>query len=232
MIARPALSIVIPVFNRERLLAQALESVLPQLQDGDEIIVADDGSSDGSVATARRYPQVVVEASPANHGAAAALNRGLARASRAWLAFLDSDDLAAPDRFARQAADLRSADAPEVVFGAQWRFAGEERPPPPEPLPAAQIEDGPTIGTMLLRRATFLRVGPLDETLRNGYFTAWYARAVALGLRLRQHRTVVLWRRAHAGAHLSQTHHADHARALKQILDARRRAAHGTPPAA
>ncbi len=233
---RESLSVVIPVCNRAELVRQAIESVLPQLAGDDEIVVVDDGSTDGSAAAAAGYARVRVESMGRNRGPAAARNRGVECARNILLAFLDSDDLAPPDRFARQAALLPAAGAPEIVFGAQWRFEGE--PPRADARPAlSSAAAGAPVDlmatTMFLRRATFLDVGPFDEALRLGDFVEWYGRALARGLRSVTDPGVVLWRRTHGGDHLSREVPArlGYARAIKQLLDRRRAAAgnHGDP---
>ena len=74
--SRPLVSVVIPVFNGERFLAEALESVLAQTHEPVETIIVDDGSTDGSAEIARSYPVTYLHQE--NSGVAAARNRGLA----------------------------------------------------------------------------------------------------------------------------------------------------------
>ena len=85
-------SIVIPVFDGERFLSEAIESVLAQDHRPIEVIVVDDGSTDASADVAHSFDDVVVLGS-GNHGAAAARNLGVARAAGPFLTFLDADDL-------------------------------------------------------------------------------------------------------------------------------------------
>ena len=84
-------AVVIPTYNRVRLLERALRSVLDQARVADEIIVVDDGSTDGTAEAVADLPVRLVR--QANAGAAAARNRGVREASSPWVAFLDSDDL-------------------------------------------------------------------------------------------------------------------------------------------
>jgi Glycosyl transferase family 2 len=84
-------SVVIPVFNRERQVARALASVARQRRPAAEVIVVDDGSSDGSADVARQFGAHVV-AHERNRGQAAARNTGIIAARQPWIAFLDSDD--------------------------------------------------------------------------------------------------------------------------------------------
>ncbi|MCP1677142.1 glycosyltransferase involved in cell wall biosynthesis [Natronocella acetinitrilica] len=94
-------SVIIPVYNRERLLPRAIRSVLTQPAGDIELLVVDDGSSDGSLAIAQDYassdPRVKV-LNQSNQGVSSARNSGLREARGDWVALLDSDDEWAPDR--------------------------------------------------------------------------------------------------------------------------------------
>ena len=85
------ISVVVPVYNRENLVREALASVVSQSRPPAEIIVVDDGSTDGSAAAAAALATRVIRQE--NLGSAAARNRGIEEATQPWIAFLDSDDL-------------------------------------------------------------------------------------------------------------------------------------------
>jgi glycosyltransferase involved in cell wall biosynthesis len=105
-------STVIPVFNRPRLLAEAVQSVLAQTYRPIEIIIIDDGSSDETPtvgqAFAADHPDIVRYVPRAHQGYTAALNAGIAIAAGEFVQLLDSDDLLLPEKFARQVAGLRA----------------------------------------------------------------------------------------------------------------------------
>ncbi|WP_035043392.1 glycosyltransferase family A protein [Desulfovibrio sp. X2] len=115
------ISVIIPCYNREHLLREAIESVLAQEYGGPvEIVVADDGSSDRSVEIAESFgPPVKVLRKPADcteQGPGPARNRAIAASSHPFLAFLDSDDIFLPGHLQRLASALESEPDVGMVF--------------------------------------------------------------------------------------------------------------------
>ncbi len=120
MTPAPFVSIIIPCYNAEPWIAEALESALAQTHPDREIIVVDDGSKDASVDVVRRFTARGVQlVRQPNRGASAARNAGLAAARGDWFQFLDADDLLAPDKIARQ-LELADRIGREFAFCAQW----------------------------------------------------------------------------------------------------------------
>jgi glycosyltransferase involved in cell wall biosynthesis len=120
----PLVSIIIPCHNAEPWLGATLESALGQTWRRFEVIVVDDGSSDGSAALARRFESRGVKVlQVVNGGAAVARNHGLRLASGDFVQYLDADDLLAPDKVAIQVECLLQT-GPEAVATCSWaRFA-------------------------------------------------------------------------------------------------------------
>ncbi len=120
----PNVSVVVPVYNTEKYLRQCLDSLVHQTLRDIEIILVNDGSTDGSLAIAREYAERhhnVLVISQDNQGLSAARNAGMARASGEYIGFLDSDDWASLDMFqslydraVRDGAELVIADAKVV----------------------------------------------------------------------------------------------------------------------
>jgi len=111
----PLVTVVIPAYNRESRLGEAIESVLAQETDFRyEVIVVDDGSTDGTGEVARSYGSPVRALYKENGGPASARNAGVLAARSRLIALLDSDDLMLPGRLARQAGFLLAH--PEVVL--------------------------------------------------------------------------------------------------------------------
>lgn len=102
-----SVSALIPTYNRREQVLRAIDSVFAQTQPVDEVIVVDDGSSDGTVETIRaRYGPLVRLFVQENAGAAAARNRGIREARSRWVAFLDSDDVWLSTKIERQLSTL------------------------------------------------------------------------------------------------------------------------------
>lgn len=94
-------SIVIPLYNKQAFIQRAIDSVLAQTVSEYELIVVDDGSSDDSLMLVQSYDDArILVIQQENSGVAAARNRGISAATRAWVAFLDADDVWMPDHLA------------------------------------------------------------------------------------------------------------------------------------
>lgn len=101
-----SVSVIIPAFNRRDFLREALRSVFDQTSPPLEVLVVDDGSTDGTAATVEsEFPAARILSQP-NQGPSAARNLGIRSARGEWLAFLDSDDLWHPRKLERQVAEL------------------------------------------------------------------------------------------------------------------------------
>ena len=104
-------SVIIPTFDRISVLPRALDSVLAQTRPAGEVIVVDDGSTDGTAELLERDYPGVTTIRQSNRGVSAARNAGLAAASGDWIAFLDSDDEWRPQKLERQ-LDALAASVP------------------------------------------------------------------------------------------------------------------------
>lgn len=133
MTATATISVVIPCYNSARYISATLRSVLEQQDVTLEVVVVDDGSSDGSAdLVARQFPDVVLLRQP-NQGVAAARNSGIARATHEWVAFIDADDIWLPGKLAAQWALLQSNPDARIVYTA-WQVWHSTDPEPPNGL--------------------------------------------------------------------------------------------------
>ena len=115
----PLISVVMPAYNAEKYLAEAIDSILTQTFTDFELIIIDDGSTDQTPAIIKRYKEQDSRISAfflqKNMGIAAALNQGLSVARGKYLARMDADDISLPERFAKQAAFMEAHPAVGVL---------------------------------------------------------------------------------------------------------------------
>jgi glycosyltransferase involved in cell wall biosynthesis len=222
-----AVSAIIPVYNGERFLGDAVESVRRQTRPPSEVIIVDDGSTDATPAVAGALGEGIRYVRQANAGPSAARNHGLRLATGAFVAFLDADDLWTENKLACQLACFEADPRLDVVMGTLQLLHWCE-----EPDGTARLEIGPgpwpapSFGSGLFRRSAFDRVGLVEESQRFGEDLDWFFRAVELGLRVRVIPEVAQYYRRH-DRNMTNDHSASmrfFVRALKRSLDRRRRA--------
>ena len=189
MSAQPRVSVVIPCFNTERYIAATLRTVLAQTGAALEVIVVDDGSSDGSAALVEReFPQVRL-IRRANAGVAAARNAGIAAATGEWIAFCDADDIWLPGKLAAQFEAMAAAPGCRMSYTAWHVWVSAEAEPEPGLLQRLADEASDTqrwagatgwlypellldcvvwTPTVLMHRSVIDEVGVFDTGLRIG----------------------------------------------------------------
>jgi hypothetical protein len=124
MSARATISVVIPCYNAERWLGEAITSCLKQTLLPSEIIVVDDGSTDASRAVAAWFGKAICLIAQDNRGGCAARNAGTAVATGRYIQYLDADDIITPHKLAEQVAALEETGA-DAVYG-DWRHQFHE----------------------------------------------------------------------------------------------------------
>ncbi len=169
-------SVIVPTRNRSALLAMTLRTVLRQQDVELEVIVVDEASTDDTPAmlAALGDARIRVIRHEAPHGVSSARNRGAAEARGEWLAFVDDDDLWAPDKLARQLHAAREGDRDWVYTGAviidtHGRIVRVQRPLLPEEIRTALLRYDAIPGggsNIVVRRTTWLQIGPFDPRLR------------------------------------------------------------------
>jgi glycosyltransferase involved in cell wall biosynthesis len=196
----PLISCVVPTFNAERHITETLQSILAQTYRPIEVIVADDGSTDGTLATVREYGDDVRIVSQSTSGPAATRNLGLNAAHGALVAFLDADDLWHKEKLARQAALFTAR--PEIdlcLTYAQMFWASDLRHEADayQDHPRAQPLPGYATTTLLARRALFETVGMFDTNLWFADATDWFIRAADVGAVMEIVPEVLTYHRMH-----------------------------------
>ena len=117
-------SVIIPCYNAENFIGDAIKSALEQSYADCEIIVTDDGSTDGSLEVIKSFGERVKWETGPNRGGCAARNRGLSLAAGNWIQFLDADDYLAPKKIETQ-LKLLAVGNPRKVANCPWRFFDE-----------------------------------------------------------------------------------------------------------
>lgn len=199
MSRRPSIGVVIRAFNVAPYLAAAIESVLGQDQPPDEVVVVDDGSTDGTGSVADSFSSRARVVHQPRRGPGGAANGGVTAISSDLLAFQDGDDLWTPGRLAAMTRALEAEQDVDGVMGRVLHFASEDLSDeeasrfviPDEPQPGAALP------SLLLRRAAFDRVGLFDESLLAGEYLEWHDRAVRAGIRIEPIEVACLRRRVH-----------------------------------
>jgi glycosyltransferase involved in cell wall biosynthesis len=169
-------SVVIPTRNRSALLAMTLRSVLHQKSVDLEVIVVDEASTDetATMLAGVNDTRLRVIRHDTPQWLAAARNHGAMEATGQWLAFIDDDDLWAPDKLVRQVEAAEQADRDWVYTGAVniegWQIVHSRPPLPPEDTVAALPRYNPIPGggsNVMWRRSMWMKVGPFDTRLRS-----------------------------------------------------------------
>lgn len=193
-------SCIVPVFNGERYLREALDSILGQTHAAAEIIVVDDGSTDATADVIAAYSDRVRCLRQENRGPAAARNRGCGAARGSFVAFLDADDLWDETKLERQIARFCARPELDLCFTYGRNFwipelreeaAHFEQHRIARPLPVYLPS------TLLARRRAFESVGGFDERLRFGHSTEWVLRARSQGVLTEVLPEVLYHRRLH-----------------------------------
>ncbi len=180
----PRFTVVMAAFNAAATVRSAIESVLAQTNSDLELIVVDDGSTDGTAEAVARVgdPRVRYTSQP-NRGPAAARNTGIAQARGAYVAFLDSDDLLLPSYLERSEAALRSTPGAGFAYGDAYVFddftgkvrrrsaMARNRPPEPPPVDRAAfllelLQRNFIYVAVTVPREVLDRVGGFDESLK------------------------------------------------------------------
>lgn len=194
----PPVSVIIPVYNGRRFLGDALRSVVQQEYPGLEVLVVDDGSTDGSAQVATAFAGVRC-LSQSNQGPGAARNAGIEQASGEIIALLDQDDEWASGKLRAQVAALVADPGLDLSLSHTRTFLE-----PGMSRPSWLTEDqlgltkGFFPGSMAIRREVFARIGLFNPAYRYGSDADWCFRAREAGLRFGYTEGAWLLRRIHS----------------------------------
>jgi glycosyltransferase involved in cell wall biosynthesis len=197
---KPTISCIVPVYNGERFLAEALESILGQTYQNLEVIVVDDGSTDGTESVARQFRRRIRHHRQANAGAPAARDEGIRISTGDMVAFLDADDLWHPEKLDRQWARFDARPELDLCFTHVqhfWEAEMEEQAKRFQNHRLSQILPSYLTQALLVRRALFHKIGTFDTGLKFADAMDWFLRAVHEGIIMELLPEVLWYRRIH-----------------------------------
>jgi glycosyltransferase involved in cell wall biosynthesis len=183
-------SVIIPAYNGDRYIGEAINSILAQTYDNYEIIVVDDGSTDNTAQVIQQYGEQIQYFSQTNQGVAASRNLGLNAAKGEYIAFLDQDDLFLPQKLLDQVTLLE--ENPSLgIANSGWQIVDQQGQvkaavEPWEKIPQLNLADliiwKPVfLGAMLFRYSWLKRSGGFDTTLEQTPDVDLVLRLAALG---------------------------------------------------
>lgn len=218
----PLISVVMPVYNGERYLAESIESILKQNVDRIELIIVDDGSTDRTSSIIHEYGQACQYVCQEHRGASAARNRGVNLAKGDFIAFNDADDIWSPDKLSVQLQAFATDPDLDMVFGLIEQFHS------PELSEAFKIRvhcpkshEGQSIVSMLIKKTSFFSIGLFSENWAIGELIDWFIRAKEKHLTYVTVPQIVLYRRLHENnmGIRCRNSYQDYARILKMAMD-------------
>jgi glycosyltransferase involved in cell wall biosynthesis len=208
----PLISVVVPVYNGEKFVPECLDSIARQTYRPVEIVVVDDGSTDGSVRAAEGHPSAPVVLKTPHANLPSARNAGIRKAGGACIALCDIDDLWHPEKLARQALILENNPDIGLVFTAVATFgpdparARARRPTGRElafnrgnqfALLALRSIIAPS--SVLVRKEVLNRIGPFDESLDSCEDYDLWLRLARAGVRMHRIAAPLTLYRRHGG---------------------------------
>ncbi|MBL1211027.1 glycosyltransferase family A protein [Geminocystis sp. GBBB08] len=197
-INNPLISVIIPAFNAEKYLKEALESVIKQNYHPLEIILIDDGSTDNTAKIAKSF-QNIKYIYQENSGHAIARNNGIKIAKGEFIAFLDADDLWTPNKLSLQINYLNEHPDINYVLGQQKIFL-ESGIKKPKWLKDEYLDNAiPAylLSALLTRKSIFNQIGYFDSSYKHGNDSDWLLKTIDARLSMYIIPEIVLLKRIH-----------------------------------
>ncbi|MGL6140662.1 MAG: glycosyltransferase family 2 protein, partial [Planktothrix sp.] len=190
-LATPQISIIIPAYNCDRYIGQAVESILNQTYPADEIIIIDDGSQDNTREVLQPYSDYIRYVYQENQGVSVARNHGLNLARGEFIVFLDADDIFLPDKLAAQIAIFQAQPHLGLVQSG-WRRVNQQgetlmEATPWDYVPELNLENWlrwkplGTMGTLMFRREWLLKIDGFEPGLAHAEDVDLILRIALLG---------------------------------------------------
>ena len=192
------ISVIVPVYNGEVFLADAIGSILKQGCYPLEIIVVDDGSTDGTAAVVRRFSETTRYIYQNNSGPPSARNTGLKAAGGNLIAFLDADDLWPDGTLKFQLSLMAQHPNADIVIGLKrFENLGNYRKTADTDIASSKTMLSLNLASALFKRHVFDAIGLFDSSLRHCDDWDWFMRAREQGIALFLHNRTTLIQRRH-----------------------------------
>jgi len=224
-IKTPKISVIIPIYNDALYIQEAIRSVFSQKIEELEIIIINDGSTDNFEEKIEYFndPRIRI-IKQINSGAAAARNNGIKNAKGEFLAFLDADDIWAPNKLKLQLEVLINREDINMVYGQVKEFYDSSILGYDDLQKNAKTFVGYSLIALLISKKDFLRVGDFQTKWKVAEFIDWYDRAKHMGLMEIILPDLFAFRRIHSG-NIDRLHRLDskqYVAVLKEALDRKR----------
>jgi glycosyltransferase involved in cell wall biosynthesis len=221
----PQISVIIPIYNNALYIQEAITSVLSQGIEKLEIIIIDDGSTDDFEEKIKGFNNPRIRLiKQINSGAAAARNNGIKNAKGEFLAFLDADDIWAPNKLKLQLEVLINREDINMVYGQVKEFYDSSILGYDDLQKNAKTFVGYTQSALLISKKDFHSVGDFQSKWKVAEFIDWYDRAKYVGLSEFLLPDMLMFRRIHSG-NIDRLHRPDakqYVAVLKEAIDRRR----------
>ncbi len=205
---KPVISCIVPVYNGERFVGEALESILGQTYQNLEVLVVDDGSTDGTEKVVREFGIQVRYVRQPNSGAPAARDTGIGLTTGDMVAFLDADDLWHREKLERQWARFEARPELDLCFTHVehfWVTEMQEEARHFEKHRLSQKLPSYLTQALLVRRTLFQKIGTFNTGLKFADATDWTLRAAHQGAVMEMLPEALWYRRMHQANNSMET---------------------------
>lgn len=182
----PLISVILPVYNREKFVAGAVQSILDQTYEFFELIIVDDASTDSTLGVIKRFhdERIRILENEENLGVSSSRNKGICEANGEFVAFMDSDDISLPDRLEKQQALL--SERPEVLICGSWMRELNSKKvlkykEKHEEIVVESLLKSPIANPTVMLRKKLMEEVSFDEELKHGEDYDFWSRAMWLG---------------------------------------------------
>ena len=200
--SNPTVSVIVAVYNAEPYIRECMDSIFAQTYPLHEVIVIDDGSTDGTLAILKSYPRPIRLYSRQNRGVSATLNEAIGYATGQYIAILDADDLWATNKLTLQAAHFQLNPNLDACFTMVQQFVSPEL----DEVTKSRflVSDAPRSGiskiSMFTPKTTFEKFGLFNADIPTCDFIDWVATATRGGFRYEVLPEVLAYRRISVGS--------------------------------